>query len=265
VATTCCHTGASRDLAQWRFWPACCWGGPTSPPWIGISGISVLDNSATLANAGVAYVVLKDWSERDDLLTLYTRISASLDAIDARVITLPCNLGIGGAMQTGFRIARDEQYDVAVQVDGDGQHPVVQIDLLVNDVLQTGSDIVIGSRFLTGAGYQSTASRRLGIRIFSVWLSAICHTRITDATSGFRAFNARAIALLARSYAEDYPEVEAIVVAHRAALSIHEVPVRMAARSDGVSSIGGLRSIGYMFKVSLAILMCSIRRPEIAP
>lgn len=182
----------------------------------------------------------------------------------ARLVTLPCNLGIGGAMQTGFRIARNEDYDIAVQVDGDGQHPVEQVHLLVKAVLQSGCDIAIGSRFLSGSGYQSTLSRRLGIRIFSLWLSAICHTRITDATSGFRALNRRATELLSGNYAEDYPEVEAIVVAHRAGLRMCEVPVEMTARTEGVSSIGGLRSIGYMVKVSLAILMCSLRRAESA-
>jgi len=185
-------------------------------------------------------------------------------ALPARVISLPCNLGIGGAMQTGFCIARDESYDIAVQVDGDGQHPADQLHLLIQGLQQSGCDIVIGSRFLNGGEFQSTVARRLGIRIFSLWLSAICHTRITDATSGFRALNRRAIELFSRSYAEDYPEVEAIVVAHRAGLRICEVPVAMSARVQGVSSIGGLRSVGYMVKVSLAILMCSIRRRQIA-
>lgn len=182
----------------------------------------------------------------------------------ARVVSLACNLGIGGAVQTGFCIARDESYDIAVQVDGDGQHPPSQVHLLVDAIRQSGCDIAIGSRFLQVSGYQSTRSRRLGIWFFSAWLSAICHTRITDGTSGFRALNRRAINLLSRHYAEDYPEVEAIVVAHRAALRIDEVAVEMSARSEGVSSIGGLRAIGYMFKVSLAILMCTIRKPEIA-
>jgi glycosyltransferase involved in cell wall biosynthesis len=181
---------------------------------------------------------------------------------NARVVSLSCNLGIGGAVQTGFRIARDENYDVAVQVDGDGQHPPGEVHLLVDAIRQSRCDIAIGSRFLAHNGYQSTWSRRLGVSFFSAWLSAICHTRITDGTSGFRAMNRRAIDLLSRHYAEDYPEVEAIVVAHRAALRIGEVAVEMSAREEGVSSIGGLRAIGYMFKVSLAILMCSIRKPE---
>ena len=178
----------------------------------------------------------------------------------ARLVSLPCNLGIGGAVQTGFRIARDEGYDVAVQVDGDGQHPADQVHLVVNALLETGSDIAIGSRFLSGDGYQSTLSRRMGISFFSRWLSAICHTRITDATSGFRAINRRAMELLANEYAEDYPEVEAVLVAHRAGLRICEVPVQMAARTTGSSSIGGLRSASYMVKVSLAILMAALRK-----
>ncbi len=182
----------------------------------------------------------------------------------ARLVSLDCNLGIGGAVQTGFRIACDEGYAIAVQVDGDGQHPADQVHLLVDAVRQGDCDLVIGSRFLAGDGYQSTASRRMGIRFFSTWLSAICHTRITDATSGFRAFNRPAIELLAREYAEDYPEVEAVLVAHRAGLRIREVPVQMSARTGGTSSIGGLRSLGYMVKVSLAILMASIRRRQAA-
>jgi glycosyltransferase involved in cell wall biosynthesis len=182
----------------------------------------------------------------------------------ARLVTLPCNLGIGGAMQTGFKIARDEGYDVAVQVDGDGQHPADQVQSLVGALLQSGCDMAIGSRFLAKDGFQSTMGRRLGIRFFSLWLSALCRTRITDATSGFRAISRRAIRLLARNYAEDYPEVEAVLVLHRAALRICEVPVQMSARSEGRSSISGWNSIGYMLKVSLAILMCSIRSPEVA-
>lgn len=186
--------------------------------------------------------------------------AAAVRRSGARLVSLPCNLGIGGAVQTGFRIARDEGYDVAVQVDGDGQHRADQVHLVVNALLETGSDIAIGSRFLGGDGYQSTLSRRMGISFFSRWLSAICHTRITDATSGFRAINRRAIELLAADYAEDYPEVEAVLVAHRAGLRICEVPVQMAARTTGSSSIGGLRSASYMVKVSLAILMASLRK-----
>ena len=183
----------------------------------------------------------------------------------ARLVSLPCNLGIGGAVQTGFCLARDEGYDVAVQVDGDGQHPADQVHLLVNAIAQSGYDLAIGSRFLTGEGYQSTLSRRLGIRFFSTWLSAITGTRITDATSGFRALGRRAIVLLAGQYAEDYPEVEAILAVHRARLRICEVAVQMTARTAGTSSIRPLHSVGYMFKVSLAIIMSSMRKRVVLP
>jgi len=201
-------------------------------------------------------VIINDASEDDT-----AHVARNLPA---RVISLSSNLGIGGAMQTGFCIARDESYDIAVQVDGDGQHPPEQIHLLVDQMRVSQCDIVIGSRFREAGCYQSTWTRRIGIRIFSLWLSAICGTRITDATSGFRALNRRAINLLSRNYAEDYPEVEAIVVAHRAGLRVGEIAVRMTARTQGVSSIGGLRSVSYMVKVSLAILMCSIRRRKLA-
>jgi len=182
----------------------------------------------------------------------------------ARLVSLACNLGVGGAVQTGLRVAHDEGYDIAVQVDGDGQHPPGQVHLLIEALRRPGCDIAIGSRFVAGRGYQSTLLRRLGIWLFSTWLSAICRTRISDVTSGFRAMNRRAIELLSRNYAEDYPEVEAILVAHRASLRICEVPVEMSARTEGASSIRGLRSIGYMIKVSLSIFMHSIRKPESA-
>jgi|SRR5271157_2356476 len=184
----------------------------------------------------------------------------AVSATRARLVSLPCNLGIGGAVQTGFRIACDEGYDIAVQVDGDGQHPADQVHLLVEALAQSGCDMAIGSRFLAHGGYRSTVSRRLGIRFFSMWLSALTHTRITDATSGFRAINRRTVALLARDYAEDYPEVEALLVAHGAGLRICEVPVQMSARVAGTSSISTLSSIGYMFKVSLATVMSCLRR-----
>jgi hypothetical protein len=181
-----------------------------------------------------------------------------------RLVSLPCNLGIGGAVQTGFRIAHDEGFDIAVQVDGDGQHPPDQVYPIVDAVMRSGCDIVIGSRFLGSAGFKSTPLRKIGIQFFSAWLSAMCHTRITDATSGFRAYNARALNLLSVEYAEDYPEVEAVLIAHRFGLRIGEVPVQMSARSAGTSSIGSVRSVGYMLKVSLAIFMGAIRKIRIA-
>jgi hypothetical protein len=181
-----------------------------------------------------------------------------------RVISLPCNLGIGGAVQTGLHIAQLEGYDLAIQVDGDGQHPPRELYKLLDAQRTSGSDIVVGSRFHSvGEGYKSTLTRRMGIRLFSLILSAICRTRITDPTSGFRVMNHRAIRVLSHRYSEDYPEVEALVVAHRAGLRVSETPVHMAERSAGTSSIGTFKSLIYMLKVPLAIFMDLLRKPDI--
>jgi len=195
----------------------------------------------------------------DDGSTDGTRDSA---AGLARVISLPCNLGIGGAVQTGLRIAFDENYDYAVQVDGDGQHPPAELEKLLRMARKSASDLVVGSRFRIDGGFKSTAVRRAGIRFFAWFLSCICKFPITDPTSGFRVMNRRAIRVLAGRYAEDFPEVEAIVQAYRAGLRIAEVPVRMAERVAGESSIGPVKSLLYMLKVPLAILMSLLRRPE---
>ena len=142
----------------------------------------------------------------------------------ARGVTLPCNLGIGGAVQTGWQIALREDYDFAMQVDGDGQHPPQEIRKLLAAMQEStlngepSADLVVGSRFRSEGGFKSTATRRMGIRFFALMLSAICRTKITDPTSGFRIVNRRAIRLLAQRYSEDFPEVEALVVAHRAGL-----------------------------------------------
>jgi glycosyltransferase involved in cell wall biosynthesis len=183
--------------------------------------------------------------------------------LPVRLISLSCNLGVGGAMQTGLMVALQDNYDVAIQVDGDGQHPPEQISKLLAAMQENGSDMVLGSRFLSVDGYQSTLGRRLGIRFFSWVLSALCHMRIADATSGFRAWNRRAIRVLANEYPEDYPEVEAILMLHRNNLRISEVPVQMMERAAGRSSIGTTQAITYMIKVSLAILMNLLRKRDL--
>ena len=183
----------------------------------------------------------------------------------ARVVSLPCNLGIGGAVQTGMQIALREGYQFAMQVDGDGQHPPEEVTRLLRGLQESGCDIAVGSRFRTAGGFKSTAARRLGIRFFSWVLSLICRTPITDATSGFRAYNRRAIRVLAGSYAEDFPEVEALVLAHRTGLRITEIPVQMAERAGGRSSIGKLQAVIYMIKVPLAIFMSLLRKYEARP
>jgi glycosyltransferase involved in cell wall biosynthesis len=180
----------------------------------------------------------------------------------ARVVSLPCNLGIGAAVQTGLQIAIRENYDCAVQVDADGQHPPHEVANLLRALGDSGCDLVVGSRFRTPGGYKSTAARRLGIRLFSSLLSRLCRTAITDPTSGFRAMNRRAIRVLASGYAEDYPEVEALVLASRSGLRIMEIPVEMSARLAGKSSIAPLQACRYMLKVPLAILMSLLRKRE---
>jgi len=181
----------------------------------------------------------------------------------ARVVSLPCNLGIGGAVQTGLQIAFEEGYQFAVQVDGDGQHPPGEVAKLLAAQRESGCDLVLGTRFRSAGGFKSTATRRLGIRLFSLILSAVCRTRITDPTSGFRVLSRRAIRLLAHRYSEDFPEVEALVQVHRAGLRLLEVPVQMAERVAGKSSIGAVKSVLYMLKVPLAIFMSLLRRHEI--
>jgi len=180
----------------------------------------------------------------------------------SRVISLPTNLGIGGAVQTGLQVAFREDYDIAVQVDGDGQHPPREVHRLIEAIHESGYDMVVGSRFRGEGGFKSTAARRMGIRFFSILLSAICGAKITDPTSGFRAVNRRGIRLLAHNYSEDFPEVEALVVARRAGLRIGEIPVEMSERTAGTSSIGSIKSAIYMIKVPLAILMTLLRKPE---
>ena len=195
----------------------------------------------------------------DDGSTDNTRQSVSGTA---RVVSLPCNVGIGGAVQTGLQIALKENYDYAVQVDGDGQHPPEELGKLLRVARDSDSDLVVGSRFRAAGGFKSTAVRRIGIRLFAWMLSHICGTPITDPTSGFRVMSRRAIAILAKRYSEDFPEVEAIVQVRRAGLRITEAPVRMAERVTGKSSIGSVKSLLYMLKVPLAILMSLLRKPE---
>jgi glycosyltransferase involved in cell wall biosynthesis len=188
--------------------------------------------------------------------------SRAAAATGARVLRLPFNLGIGGAVQTGFRFAFENGYDVAVRVDGDGQHDPAQLGLVLEPVLNGDADIVVGSRFAAAGatGYQSSRSRRVGIRLLAWTVSRIVGQRVTDPTSGFQALNREGIALFARDYPHDYPEVEATVMVFRHRLRLREVPVEMRERGGGRSSITALRSIYYMAKVLLAIFVGLFRR-----
>ena len=180
-----------------------------------------------------------------------------LDA-GAKVLLLPTNLGIGGAIQTGYRYARDNGYDIAVQVDGDGQHDIAYLEDVIRPILAGEADYSIGSRFVTGEGFQSSMARRTGIRFLSWWIRCLCGVRVRDVTSGYRAVDRRFIELFAEDYPDDYPEPKAIISAALAGGRIAEVPVIMRERSGGVSSINLRRSIYYMIKVTLDILVCRI-------
>ena len=194
------------------------------------------------------------------------------------VVALPINLGIGGGVQTGYRYAVQNGYDIAVQMDGDGQHDPAMLERLLRPVIEGRADMSIGSRFvgdvstrgtdidaesgmgdaLAGEAFRSTALRRVGIRFFERWIRLLSGVRITDATSGFRACNRKAMRLFIEDYARDYPEPEAAMTAIRNGLRVVEVPVRMRERQGGVSSIRRLKSAYYMIKVSLAIAISAV-------
>ncbi|UFH55439.1 glycosyltransferase family 2 protein [Spirosoma sp. KNUC1025] len=174
-------------------------------------------------------------------------------------LNLPVNLGIGGAMHSGYRYAYQRGYDIAVQVDGDGQHPGDQLPVVLQPILQQEADICIGSRFIQHEGFQSSFTRRLGIRYFR-WLNQLLIGKtIHDSTSGFRAFNRRTIELANTYYPDEYPEPESIVQFGLQGLRMKEVPVRMREREGGVSSITSTQALYYMFKVSLGILFTYFR------
>jgi glycosyltransferase involved in cell wall biosynthesis len=186
----------------------------------------------------------------------------------AHVIRHPFNLGIGGAVQSGFVYARENGYKRMVQVDGDGQHDPREIRRLMETMNDDRSfDMICGSRFLTeDCDYVAPISRRAGIHIFAFLLSRIVGQRVTDPTSGFRLYNRRAITLFARDYPHDYPEVEAVLMVHFHRLRMAELPVRMFQRGGGVSSISSGKSAYYMIKVLLAIFIGLVReRPVVEP
>lgn len=180
----------------------------------------------------------------------------------AMVVDLPKNLGIGGAVQTGFKFAARKGYEIAIQFDGDGQHLADEIPKLLLPLHEQKAGMVIGSRFLgDGDGYRSTFTRRLGIRLFRVVNSGLIGQRITDNTSGFRAYNRRAIEFLARHYPVDYPEPEAVILLGKNDFTIVEVATTMSERQGGGSSISGITGAYYMAKVLLAVLMTALRKP----
>lgn len=179
----------------------------------------------------------------------------------AFVAELPCNLGIGGAVQTGLKYAARRNYLHAVKFDGDGQHRAEEIDSLLRSIHAGTADVVIGSRFLgNGQGYQSTRARRIGIGLFQIINSLLIGQKVTDNTSGFRAYNRKAIEFLAKHYPSfDYPEPEEVILLAKNNFAIQEIPVEMRERTHGKSSISPLKSLYYVVKVVLAVLMTALR------
>ena len=219
-------------------------------------------------------IIVPCYNEQETIVSLYREIceKTPYDAIvvndcstdNSRVILqqesipyidLPLNLGIGGAVQAGYRYAIRNGYDIAVQVDGDGQHDPEQVQLITKPIEQGKADLVIGSRFIEKTGFQSSTMRRVGISFFRMLIYCLSGKRVTDATSGFRAANRKATKIFSRYYAMDYPEPESNMLAIRNKLRVHEVPVTMHERQGGVSSIKALQPIYYMIKVSLGIII----------
>jgi glycosyltransferase involved in cell wall biosynthesis len=198
-------------------------------------------------------VVVDDGSDDDT--------AATAAAAGATVVSLPYNLGIGAAVQTGFRFALEQGYDVAVRLDGDGQHDPAELPKLLAPLEAGDADIVTGSRFSDGdAAYRPPLARRAGIVFFARLVSLLTRQRVTDTTSGFQALNRRGIALFAEDYPSDYPEVEATLLVLKHKLRLVEVHVRMREREHGTSSITFVRSMYYMLKVTLALFVAMFRK-----
>ncbi|MCR5399776.1 MAG: glycosyltransferase family 2 protein [Lachnospiraceae bacterium] len=196
------------------------------------------------------YLVINDCSS-DDTLSVLEKIGASY-------VSAPVNLGIGGAVQTGYKYAYENGYDIAIQVDGDGQHDVAYVRDMVKVIESGEADVVIGSRFIEKEGFQSSGARRAGIRFLSGLIWLMSGTRVKDVTSGYRAVNREYITAFAENYPDDYPEPEVIVVSSLSGARIKEIPVIMRERTDGISSINMKKSVYYMIKVSIAIILCRI-------
>lgn len=214
-----------------------------------VAGINAFDPS-------IDVVVIDDGSP--------DRTAVAASEAGAAVVRLPFNLGIGAAVQTGFRYALERGYDTAVRLDGDGQHDPAELSKLLEVLAEGEVDVVTGSRFV-GADrtYRPPFARRLGITWFARLVSLLTRQRVTDTTSGFQALNRRGIALFASDYPSDYPEVEATLLVLRTKLRLIEVPVTMREREHGSSSITLLRSIYYVLKVTLALLVAMARRTTV--
>lgn len=202
-------------------------------------------------SSGFDYVIINDCS------TDHTRQICEEKGYN--IVNLPINLGIGGAVQTGYKYAVRNSYDMAVQVDGDGQHDPKFLEEMAEYLEENNLDMVIGSRFIEKQGFQSSGLRRVGIRFFSWLIKVLTGQRITDPTSGLRMVGRNVLEIFAKDYPKDYPEPESEVVVLRKKMKVEEIPVIMKEREGGVSSISMKKSVYYMVKVTLAIIIERIR------
>lgn len=201
---------------------------------------------------GFDYIIINDCSTDDTAKICRENKFNYLD--------LPVNLGIGGAVQTGYMYAYRNNYDVAVQVDGDGQHNALYLNEMADTLVNENLDMVIGSRFITNEGFQSSGMRRFGIWNLNFIIKILTGKKITDCTSGMRMVNKDTMKLFANEYPKDYPEPESLVYALSKGRKVKEIPVIMNERTEGVSSISPLKSIYYMVKVSIAMIIAKFRR-----
>lgn len=198
------------------------------------------------------YVIINDCST-DKTLEMCRRHGFSY-------LNLPVNLGIGGAVQTGYRYAYYHGYDIAVQFDGDGQHSASHLEDMVTTLIDTESDMVIGSRFIEKEGFQSSGLRRIGIKYFTGLIKILTRKTITDPTSGMRMVNKKLLEKFTDEYPKDYPEPESVVTILSEKYKVTEIPVVMNEREEGVSSISLKNSVYYMIKVSFAILIARMKK-----
>jgi len=223
------------------------------PAWNESGAIGGVVDEIKELDASIDVVVIDDFSTDDTADVAESR--------GATVLRLPFNVGIGGAVQTGIRYARDEGYEVAVRLDGDGQHAASEIPKILAPLEAGDADLVIGSRFVDPGGvYRPPFARRIGIGVFARLVSILGGQRVTDTTSGFVALDRAGIELFASEFPHDYPEVEATLVALRSGLRVTQVQVDMRERTTGSSSITFVRSLYYIVKVMLALLVASLRR-----
>jgi len=181
-------------------------------------------------------------------------------AAGVSVVHLPFNVVIGGAMQTGYQYARDHGFEVAIQIDGDGQHDAAELPALLDPISRDDADMSIGTRFAGVGAYKATPGRRMGMVLFSTVARMLVKLKITDPTSGFRAVNRRGIELFARDYPHDFPEVESNVLAARHGLRIVEVPVLMRERAAGRSSVTTIRGTYFVIRILLSLFISVFRR-----